>query len=116
MLADGASYETAKTKDVLYKFENSSIVLGTYLNRTVGYPDFSKPVTGKWFAQSFADLKTKFGVKTIDGFVLRSNWPANENRNSIITNKSDFFDYLPKVSLRLKHFGNAFGAMSVLGD
>lgn len=98
----GDIYNAAISKDVLYKDAKGNVFKGNYKNlkQEVAYPDFSAKSISDWYDS----LKTFLGnkiTKSIDGFILTDNWPA---QTAFHMGNNQHFPYLTEVSLKYISF------------
>lgn len=76
----------------MYKNATDDVFIGTYLAEDAAYPDFSHELIGEWFTE----LKQYISRLNADGFVLKDNWPAEENY--IFENDNYTFPYITEVN------------------
>lgn len=65
---------------------------GTYLGRNVVFPDYNHTQIGSWGNELIASLPTA----SIQGFVLRDNWPDNTEYQ--FTDNGNKFPYISQVA------------------
>ncbi|KAF2887539.1 hypothetical protein ILUMI_18634, partial [Ignelater luminosus] len=81
-------YEKAVKLNVLYKDKAGEILNGSYLKEEVSYPDFTHDSISGWIEE----LRKALPVSRLDGFVLRDNWPVEENY--VFTDDQRKFPYI----------------------
>lgn len=78
----------------------AQIVEGSYLGRTVVFPDYTHTQIESWGNELIASLPTA----SVQGFVLRDNWPDNSKYQ--FTDDRNNFPYISQVATLFTRYFN----------
>ncbi|XP_066146865.1 lysosomal alpha-glucosidase-like [Euwallacea fornicatus] len=84
-------YVKASELGILYKNQKGVIYNGTYLSRTVVYPDFSITSIGDYINFLMEWLDNTIGRSSISGFVLNDNWPQDDSYQKVLRKDLPYF-------------------------